>query len=124
MGFVMLEIYWGLGRHKYFLKHENYVGFLKYNHLDWCQVFITLAVSKIAICLFLLRISKFDRWRNFLYGVITFLVLTHLPLTFLYIYQCRPINKVWDKKIPGNCWSLSTVEKIVIVQGGESEHEY
>ena len=121
MGFVMLEVYYGLGRHKYFFKHDHYIGFSKYNYLDWCQVFLTLAISKIAICLFLLRISKFDRWRNFLYGMIIFLIVTHLPLTLLYIFQCRPVNKVWSTDVPGNCWSKATVEKIVIVQGSEQE---
>ena len=119
MGFVMLEVYYGLGRHKYFFKPDHYIGFLKYNYLDWCQVFLTLAISKIAVCLFLLRISKFDRWRNFLYGMIAFLILTHLPLTFLFIFQCRPVNKVWDTQVPGDCWSKETMEIIIIVQGGQ-----
>ena len=118
MGFVMLEIYYGLGQHRYFLQRDHHVGFLKYNYLDWNQVFINLAVCKISICLFLLRISKFDRWRNFLYGMIAFLIISHLPITFLYIFQCRPVNKFWDREVPGNCWPLSTVEKIIIVQGG------
>ncbi|KAL9098056.1 MAG: hypothetical protein Q9163_006208 [Psora crenata] len=121
MGFVMLEVYYGLGRHKDFIHRDKYVAFLKYNYLDWCQVFITLATSKIAFCLFLLRISKFERWRNFMYGMIAFLVLSHLPITFLYIFQCRPVNKVWDTQVPGDCWPMATIEKIIIIQGGESQ---
>ena len=119
MGFVMLEVHYGLGRHKFYFKHNHYIGFLKYNYLDWSQVFITLAISKIAVCLFLLRISKFDRWRNFLYGMIAFLILTHLPLTLLFIFQCRPVNKVWDTQVPGKCFSKETMEIIIIVQGGQ-----
>ena len=117
MGFVMVEVHYGLGRHKYFFTQVHYIGFSKYNYLDWCQVFITLAISKIAICLFLLRISKFERWRNFLYGMIAFLILTHLPITLAYIFQCRPVNKAWDIKVPGDCWPKSTIEAITIVQG-------
>lgn len=114
----MLEIQFGLGRHKYFINPDHEMGFLKYNFLDWNQVFITLCVSKIAICMFLLRISIFAKWRVFLYGVIAFLVATHLPLELLFLLQCIPLNKNWEQQIPGSCFSLVTVEKIIIVQGG------
>ena len=123
MGFVMLEVDYGLGRHVQYLPLDHYEGFLKYNFLDWIQVFITLALSKISICLFLLRISKFERWRWFLFGLIGFLVVTHVPLTLLFIFQCIPLQKNWEtveEAVPGHCMSKKVVEKIIIVQGGES----
>ena len=123
MGFVMLEVDYGLGRHVQYLPPDHYEGFLKYNFLDWIQVFITLALSKISICLFLLRISKFERWRWFLFGLIGFLVVTHVPLTLLFIFQCIPLQKNWEtveEAVPGHCMSKKAVEKIIIVQGGES----
>lgn len=123
MGFVMLEVNYGLGRHVQYLPQGHYEGFLKYNFLDWIQVFITLALSKISICLFLLRISKFERWRWFLFGLIGFLVVTHVPLTLLFIFQCIPLQKNWEtveEAVPGHCMSKKAVETIIIVQGGES----
>ena len=123
MGFVMLEVDYGLGRHVQYLPPDHYEGFLKYNFLDWIQVFITLALSKISICLFLLRISKFERWRWFLFGLIGFLVVTHVPLTLLFMFQCIPLQKNWEtveQTVPGHCMSKKAVEKIIIVQGGES----
>ena len=122
MGFVMLEVDYGLGRHVQYLPLDHYEGFLKYNFLDWIQVFVTLALSKISICLFLLRISKFERWRWFLFGLIAFLVLSHVPLTLLYLFQCIPLQKNWQQvmaPVPGHCMSKKSVEKIIIVQGGE-----
>lgn len=120
MGFVMLEVDYGLGRHVQYLPADHYEGFLKYNFLDWIQVFVTLALSKISICLFLLRISKFERWRWFLFGLIAFLVVTHVPLTLLFIFQCIPLQKNWEtveEAVPGHCMSKKAVEKIIIVQG-------
>ena len=122
MGFVMLEVDYGLGRHVQYLPLDHYEGFLKYNFLDWIQVFVTLALSKISICLFLLRISKFERWRWFLFGLIAFLVVTHVPLTLLYLFQCIPLQKNWQQvmgPVPGHCMSKKSVEKIIIVQGGQ-----
>ena len=123
MGFVMLEVDYGLGRHVKYLPLDHYEGFLKYNYLDWIQVFITLALSKIAICLFLLRISKFERWRWFLFGLIGFLVVTHVPLTLLYMFQCIPIQKIWQSAqgpVSGHCMSKKATERVIIVQGGKS----
>ena len=122
MGFVMLEVDYGLGRHVQYIPSDHYEGFLKYNFLDWIQVFVTLALSKISICLFLLRISKFERWRWFLFGLIAFLVVTHVPLTLLFTFQCIPLQKNWETvmgPVPGHCMSKKVVEKIIIVQGGE-----
>jgi hypothetical protein len=122
MGFVIVEVKCGLGRHVRYLSDDQFQGFLKYNYLDWNQVFITLAASKISICLFLLRISKFERYRYFLFGLIAFLVLTHVPLTLVYMLQCIPIQKNWvpvgGKAIkPGHCLPKTVVEIVIIVQG-------
>lgn len=117
MGFVMLEVSYGLGRHTRYLPPDHYIGFLKYNYLDWIQVFITLALSKIAICLFLLRISKFERFRYLLFGLIAFLIISHTPLTLLFMLQCIPLNKMWDTQVPGHCFSRKRVETIIIIQG-------
>lgn len=117
MGFVILEVNYGLGRHAQYITPVHYEGFLKYNYLDWIQVFITLALSKISICLFLLRISKFERWRYFLFGLIAFLIISHTPLTLLFLLQCIPLNKNWNTAVPGYCFSKPAVEKIIIVQG-------
>lgn len=117
MGLVMMEVHYGLGRHETYLSAAEYEGFLKYNYIDWVQVFIILALSKIAICLFLLRISKFERWRTFLFGLIGFIIITHTPLTLLFLLQCIPLNKNWNTSVAGHCFSKSAVEKIIIVQG-------
>ena len=117
MGFVMLEVYYGLGRHVQYLPLDHYIGFLKYNYLDWIQVFITLALSKISICLFLLRISKFERYRYFLFALIAFLIVSHTPLTLLFLLQCIPLSKNWHTQEPGYCFPKPAVEKIIIVQG-------
>ncbi|KAL8789922.1 MAG: hypothetical protein Q9195_006583 [Heterodermia aff. obscurata] len=119
MGFVMGEVFYGLGRHKHFLSTYQQSRFLKFDFLDWIQVFITLALMKISILLFLLRLSKFDHLRRILWFLIAFIVLTHLPLTVLLVLQCRPVEKYWLEDLPGTCWAKTTREKIVIVQGGK-----
>ncbi|KAL9028733.1 MAG: hypothetical protein Q9196_002951 [Gyalolechia fulgens] len=122
MGFVGAEVSNGLGRHRYYLAPGAYKKYLKYDYLDWVQVFFTLALSKIAICLFLLRLSEYRKLRLWLYGLIVLLVTTHVPLTFLIIFQCSPIRKYWVSPLegPGVCFTKATVETIIIAQGALS----
>ncbi|KAL8693980.1 MAG: hypothetical protein Q9218_001278 [Villophora microphyllina] len=119
MGFVGAEVSNGLGRHRYYLHPGAYKKFLKYDYLDWAQVFATLLLSKISICLFLLRLSNFRRLRLGLYALIAFLITSHVPLFFLIIFQCSPIRKVWNNALegPGTCFTRATVETIIIIQG-------
>ena len=119
-GFVVTEVSHGLGQHKSRLSEADYSQFLKFDYLDWAQFFVALAVTKISIRLFLLRLSQFNKLKVILYGLIGFLVTTHVPLLLLYILQCDPVGKVWDHGLSGKCLSLNVVENIVIAQGGES----
>jgi len=114
----MTEVFYGLGRHHRYLSPYQYAHYLKFDYLDWIQVFANLALSKISICQFLLRLSKFDHLRRFLQGLIVIIILTHLPLTLLMIFQCHPVQKYWNQTLPGSCFRKDTVEKIVISQGG------
>ena len=118
LGYYIAMIFYGLGRHKYYLSNYDFKEFLKYDYLDWMQTFATLAVSKISICLFLLRLSRFTKLKSVLWGLIGFLVITHLPLILLILVQCNPISKEWNTAISGRCFSKEVVENILIAQGG------
>ena len=114
----MAEVFYGLGRHKRFLSTYQQSHFLKFDFLDWIQVFVTLALMKISILLFLLRLSKFAHLRRFLIFLVAFIILTHLPITVLMITHCQPVYKFWLEDVPGTCWPKATREKVVIIQGG------
>ena len=114
----MGEVFYGLGRHKHFLSTYQQSRFLKFDFLDWIQVFVTLALMKISILLFLLRLSKFAHLRRLLIFLIAFIILSHLPLTILVIFQCQPVYKYWLQDVPGTCWPKTTREYVIIVQGG------
>ncbi|KAL8867936.1 MAG: hypothetical protein Q9174_005334 [Haloplaca sp. 1 TL-2023] len=123
MGFVGAEVTNGLGRHRYFLEPGAHKKFLKYDWLDWAQVFLTLMFCKISICLFLLRLSNFRRLRLGLYALIAFLVTSHIPLFFLILFQCSPVSKYWRNPLEGSgtCFSKETLENIIIIQGDHGQ---
>ena len=116
-GFVVSEVSYGLGQHRADLSVEQYRNFLKYYYLDTAQFFIALATSKISNCLFLLSLSQFNKLKRILYALIAFLVVTHLVLFFLNIFQCNPVDKAWNLGKPGQCFSQQMVMNILIAQG-------
>ncbi|KAL9615574.1 MAG: hypothetical protein Q9204_008768 [Flavoplaca sp. TL-2023a] len=91
--------------------------FLKWDYLDWVQAILTLAISKISICLLLLRLSQFSKLKKGLYWLIAFIFVTHLPLVVLLIVQCRPVEKTWNTIIDGRCFSKDMIANILIAQG-------
>ena len=99
LGFYLSMVLYGLGRHKYYLSDHDYKMLLKWDYLDWPQTFLTLAVSKISICLLLLRLSQFSKLKKVLHWLVLFIVATHLPLMVLMIVQCRPVEKAWNTAI-------------------------
>ncbi|KAL8868423.1 MAG: hypothetical protein Q9174_005005 [Haloplaca sp. 1 TL-2023] len=120
-GFVVAEVSYGLGQHRETLPAGHYRNFLKYYYLDTIQFFIALATCKIAICLFLLRLSQFNKLRKILYAMIAFLIIMTVALTIPYALQCSPVHKVWDLGPPyGTCFSKRVIVDINILQGGKN----
>ncbi|KAI4229835.1 MAG: hypothetical protein L6R40_008045 [Gallowayella cf. fulva] len=116
-GFVVTEVSYGLGQHRSQLSVGQYQQYLKYDFLDWAQFFIALLVTKISICLFLTRLSQFHRLRAVLYGLMGFLFVTHIPLFFIYVFQCSPVRRAWQRDVGGKCMSKDVVENVIIAQG-------
>ena len=111
--FVIVQVNYGLGQHRSRISPVRYLKYLKYDFLDWPQVFAVLLVTKISICLFLLRLSQFNRLRDLLYGLIGLLILTHIPLFFIYVFQCDPVRKAWDRQADGKCMSMDIVQNVI-----------
>ena len=87
---------------------------------DWIQTFITLMLTKISICLFLLRIVDAKRFKLALYGLIGFLVVFTAVFIFLFIGICRPLKAYWNIDMEDAvCLSDLQVQNIVIAQGGK-----
>ncbi|KAL8836983.1 MAG: hypothetical protein Q9176_005984 [Flavoplaca citrina] len=117
LAFYLCMVLYGLGRHKYYLSHYDLKMFLKWDYLDWVQAILTLAISKISICLLLLRLSQFSKLKKGLYWLIAFIFVTHLPLIVLLIVQCRPVEKTWNTIVDGKCFSKNMIANILIAQG-------
>ena len=81
---------------------------------------ITLALMKISICLFLLRIVDTKQVVRGMYALISFITIFTAVCVFLFLGVCRPLRAFWDVGVDGVCLSDYQVEKVVLVQGGKS----
>ncbi|KDN68214.1 putative CFEM domain-containing protein [Colletotrichum sublineola] len=65
--------------------------------------------AKVSICAMYLRIFV-TRWtRIFVIGLIVSLVAQHFLFFFMVLFQCTPIQYVWDKSIPGSCLNVTAL---------------
>ena len=115
---ITVQVLTGLGRHEYFLTAAQRRLFQIIGWADWIQTFITLALMKISICLFLLRIVDTKQVARAMYAVIIYITLFTAVTIFLFLGVCRPLRAYWDVGVDGVCLSKHQVESIVLAQGG------
>ncbi len=116
---ILLEVLNGLGRHEYYLTPTQRRHFQKFSWVDWMQTFLTLMLTKISICLFLLRIMV-ERWlRRPVYALIGILIVFHMTCVFLFLGVCRPLRSYWELGVDGVCLGKGQVERLIIAQGGK-----
>ncbi|KAL8752794.1 MAG: hypothetical protein Q9184_005623 [Pyrenodesmia sp. 2 TL-2023] len=120
LGLVTAEVFNGLGRHMYYLQPDQRRRFHLIGWLDWMQTFIAIMLTKISICLFLLRIKNNQSNKIFVYTLIAANVVVTAVSCFLFLGLCRPIRAYWDIDIEGKCFSKQQIEAIVASQGSFS----
>ena len=81
------------------------------------KTFATLTFTKLSICLFLLRITITKAFIRPLQIAIIILVISNIVISLVWLFQCTPhLDKAWDDKKPGKCFSQGQLERIIISQ--------
>ncbi|KAI0136816.1 hypothetical protein BJ170DRAFT_31777 [Xylariales sp. AK1849] len=82
----------------------------------WLNMGSTL--SKVSICLLFLRLmSRVGAWKPVLGIQILLLLLVNLVYSLTILLQCRPMEKLWNSSVAGQCWSITTQHNIGYFQG-------
>ena len=71
---------------------------------------LTINLTKTSICLLYLRIfSTVDKlkFRRVVYCFMAYVLLYAFASIMATIFQCVPIERVWNKKVPGSCINLT-----------------
>ena len=117
----LIDIHYGYGRHEYYLSPHQILEFNRIAYGDWIQTFFTLTISKVSICLLLLRIHPSERIRRPIQGLILFLILSNFILTLLYILQCIPVYAAWNfqERDKAKCFTKGQLQRVIITQASE-----
>lgn len=85
----------------------------------WLMLGTTLA--KISVCFFLLRtLGRRRPWNICLGMLILLLALVNLAFALASNLMCRPLEKLWEPEVEGECFGVEAELGITYFQGGES----
>jgi hypothetical protein len=79
---------------------------------------IAIPVSKTSFSITLLRIAATNWQKWFIWFVIVTVNIVYWLCGILLLVQCQPVQKNWDKKMSGSCWSSSHQDNYSIFAGG------
>ncbi|KAF2621923.1 hypothetical protein BU25DRAFT_296680, partial [Macroventuria anomochaeta] len=123
----MVQISLGLGNRLEFLEANaaSYRELLKARLLHQVWVVVGLALVKVSICLFLLRLVMKKLYIQFLWGIIVFMFAFTIASVLTLVLQCAPIAAAWNYALRpppigvGNakCYSLEVFTKIGLFNG-------
>ncbi|KAH8198527.1 hypothetical protein TruAng_007306 [Truncatella angustata] len=75
-------------------------------------------LSKVSICLYFLRlVSRIRAWKIVLGTQIVSLLFINFVYCLTTLLQCRPLEKLWNTSIAGNCWSINIQQGFGYFQG-------
>ncbi|KAI9840059.1 MAG: hypothetical protein M1819_000252 [Sarea resinae] len=97
-------VHHGFGKHMADMTPQAHVQAMKvFFYLAQIPYKTGVCFTKCSILLLYLRIFPSRRFRYTVYATMIFVVAYSISFVFLTIFQCTPIPRAYDKKIPGHC---------------------
>lgn len=102
----------GLGRDIWTLPYANITAFGLYFYVIEVLYFLQIALLKMSILFFYLRIFPSTGTRRVLWGTVVFNALLGTVFVFVAIFQCKPISYFWTKwngEHQGSCININSM---------------
>jgi hypothetical protein len=100
----------GLGRDVWTVPFDQITNFVHWLYALEILYFFQIALLKLTLLLFFLRIFPQRTVKRLLWGTIAFVVLWAVVYVFVAIFQCQPIRhywESWDKQHEGACININ-----------------
>lgn len=72
--------------------------------------------TKVSICFFLLRIPTSKNYIRPLQASIAALIVSNIILTFIWIFQCDPVQLAWNASLKGRCFGRQFLLNLILSQ--------
>ena len=79
---------------------------------------IITCLTKVSICLLVLRLPTNKSLIRPLYILIISLFVVNGATAIVFLAQCRPLAALWNPEANGHCWSVKVFLYIGYLQGG------
>ena len=78
-------------------------------------------VTKVSVCLMLLRISPYKHIKRPIQSLVGFLILSNIVLSLVWIFQCDPVDAAWDcdKQKTAKCYTQGQLQRVIISQASK-----
>jgi len=109
LGCGVASVELGFGLHFWHVEPGNSKPILQLFYITQVFYLVKHIAAKISICAMYLRILV-DRWsRITIIGLIASLIIQTLLFLFLVVFQCTPVQSIWDRSIPGFCLNIQAI---------------
>ncbi|PYH47634.1 uncharacterized protein BP01DRAFT_390152 [Aspergillus saccharolyticus JOP 1030-1] len=105
VGFIYAMIHEGMGVHADQLSTEQVILIAKFLVVAEILYVFNLVWTKLSILLMYYRIFHFPYFKRWAYIIGTFIICWVICITFLFIFICVPVQKLWYPSLPGHCIS-------------------
>ncbi|KAK5658468.1 hypothetical protein OQA88_1857 [Cercophora sp. LCS_1] len=119
VGFIFAMHACGMGLHADKVPMDDIVLMAKFLVVAEILYVFNLVWTKISILLMYYRIFHFPFFKKMAYGIGAFIIAWVVCITFLFIFICVPVEKLWYPDLPGRCidqvgtWIANAVSTIV-----------
>lgn len=103
VGFIYAMIKEGMGLHANIIPTSNVVMIAKYLVVAEILYVFNLVWTKLGILLMYYRVFRFPYFKIWAIIIGVFVCLWVICITFLFIFICVPVQKLWYPQIPGRC---------------------
>ncbi|KAL0939171.1 uncharacterized protein CTRU02_205781 [Colletotrichum truncatum] len=108
MTIFSVQAFHGLGRHTIVIPEDDMIIMRKSSFFQSIISSIAgLALLKVSIGLFLLRLSRSTWYSRCLWGLIVFVSAYSIMAWMTFFFYCQPLEGYWDKSIKPKCYPIT-----------------
>lgn len=111
----------GMGEKESSIPPENIGMMILYGWISQMLILIGIGLGRVAIVMFLLRIQGYQKLFKavLLWFIAGSNLIINIVTVVLIIFQCSPVQKLWDDRISGSCAGREWTQKFGYFQGCE-----
>ncbi|KAL6710095.1 hypothetical protein ACN47E_009886 [Coniothyrium glycines] len=109
---IIPQVHYGAGRHIEYIEPTDFMNALKLNFISQPIYLFAIALVKISVGFFLLRIAVQPFYRRLIIGIMAFMAIYTCGCFLTIVLQCTDLRMLWDRSVKGTCWTSFTLKAL------------